>query len=180
MSPERASQPQGPNFSKCRTEFSQELTDPPLALSCTASPDTGDAGEVSPTVIVSAGFRTVVNQPRIGHRPSVISRARTARSCSWRGNAMGRRKVPLTDSAPYYELASWLRSLRRGAGLTYREMACRVERPGCSAVTLSRADSGRVLPRRCVVEAYATACGASEQQARAMWEWSRTAAGVRA
>ncbi|GAQ53060.1 helix-turn-helix domain-containing protein [Streptomyces acidiscabies] len=93
---------------------------------------------------------------------------------------MGRRKVPLTDSAPYYELASWLRSLRRGAGLTYREMACRVERPGCSAVTLSRADSGRVLPRRCVVEAYATACGASEQQARAMWEWSLTAAGERA
>ncbi|WP_338683210.1 helix-turn-helix transcriptional regulator [Streptomyces acidiscabies] len=92
---------------------------------------------------------------------------------------MGRRKVPLTDSAPYYELASWLRSLRRGAGLTYREMACRVERPGCSAVTLSRADSGRVLPRRCVVEAYATACGASEQQARAMWELSVPSGGER-
>ncbi|HEY8981431.1 MAG TPA: helix-turn-helix transcriptional regulator [Streptomyces sp.] len=88
--------------------------------------------------------------------------------------------MPLKDSAPYYELAHWLRSLRCSAGLTYREMACRVEGPGCSAVTLSRADSGRVLPRRCVVEAYAKVCGASEQQARAMWESSLAAARERA
>lgn len=87
---------------------------------------------------------------------------------------MGRRKAPLMESAPHYELARWLRSIRRRAGLTYREMADLAGLPGCSAVTLSRADSGRVLPRRPVVEAYASVCGAPVQQARALWEKSAT------
>ncbi|MFI9586667.1 helix-turn-helix domain-containing protein [Streptomyces sp. NPDC052236] len=83
---------------------------------------------------------------------------------------MGRHKGVLEESAPYRELAQWLRSLRRLAGLTYRQMAERTGRPGCSAVTLSRADSGLILPRRQVVEAYAAACGASARQAWVMWE----------
>ncbi|MFI1393347.1 helix-turn-helix domain-containing protein [Streptomyces sp. NPDC020681] len=87
---------------------------------------------------------------------------------------MGRRKTALVKSAPYYELARWLRSLRQNSGLTYREMADRVGRAGCSAVTLSRADSGSVLPRRRVVEAYAAACGVPAQQARAVWEKAAT------
>ncbi len=92
---------------------------------------------------------------------------------------MGRRKADLTESAPYYELAQWLRSLRECSGLTYREMADRVGRPGCSAVTLSRADSGSVLPKWGVVEAYAAVCGAPEHEARTRWEETATSAGPR-
>ncbi|WP_369035634.1 MULTISPECIES: helix-turn-helix domain-containing protein [Streptomyces] len=92
---------------------------------------------------------------------------------------MGRRKADLTESARYFELARWLRSLRERSGLTYREMADRVGRPGCSAVTLSRADSGSVLPKLAVVEAYAAVCGAPEHEARSRWEKSATSAGPR-
>jgi hypothetical protein len=48
-------------------------------------------------------------------------------------------------------------------------MSDRIGEPGCSAVTLSRADSGFSLPRRSVVEAYAEACGASRREARIRW-----------
>ncbi|WP_105970784.1 helix-turn-helix domain-containing protein [Streptomyces geranii] len=92
---------------------------------------------------------------------------------------MGRRKADLTESAPYFELARWLRSLRERAGLTYREMADRAGRPGCSAVTLSRADSGSVLPKCAVVEVYAVVCGAAEHEARSRWEKTATSAGPR-
>ncbi|MFJ1704276.1 helix-turn-helix domain-containing protein [Kitasatospora sp. NPDC088346] len=83
---------------------------------------------------------------------------------------MGRSKDSVAESAPHYELAQWLRSLRRTAGLTYRQMAELIGRHGCSAVTLSRADGGTQLPRRTVVEAYAAACGASRREARLRWE----------
>jgi hypothetical protein len=82
---------------------------------------------------------------------------------------VGRTKEPLPPSARYHELARWLRALRRRSGMTYRQMADRIREPGCSAATLSRADSGSRLPRRTVVEAYAEVCGASRREARARW-----------
>ncbi|MFJ8142980.1 helix-turn-helix domain-containing protein [Streptomyces sp. NPDC096013] len=88
---------------------------------------------------------------------------------------MARSKTPVPHAALYYELALWLRSLRERSGLTYRRMAqliedARIAGQGCSAVTLSRADRGTVLPRRDVVEAYALVCGASRRDARVRWE----------
>nr|WSY51494.1 helix-turn-helix domain-containing protein [Streptomyces sp. NBC_00886] len=96
---------------------------------------------------------------------------------------MGRSKTPVLQSAHYYELAQWLRSLRARSGLTYRRMAqliedARIAGPGCSAVTLSRADRGTVLPRRDVVEAYALVCGASRRDARTRWERAAQRAGA--
>ncbi|WP_235459828.1 helix-turn-helix domain-containing protein [Streptomyces olivochromogenes] len=88
---------------------------------------------------------------------------------------MGRSKAQVPQSAQYYELAEWLRSLRRRSGLTYRRMSQliqegRISEPGCSAVTLLRADRGTFLPRRQVVEAYAQVCGATRREARVQWE----------
>ncbi|MFF6990342.1 helix-turn-helix domain-containing protein [Streptomyces sp. NPDC010273] len=88
---------------------------------------------------------------------------------------MGHSKTSVPQSAHYYELAQWLRSLRERSGFTYRQMAeliedARIAGPGCSAATLSRADRGTVLPRRDVVEAYALVCGATRRDARARWE----------
>ncbi|MFC4508007.1 MULTISPECIES: helix-turn-helix domain-containing protein [Streptomyces] len=84
-------------------------------------------------------------------------------------------QIPVPQSAPHYELAQWLRSLRRRSGLTYRQMSQLIEEergvpPGCSAVTLLRADRGNRLPRRQVVEAYAQVCGATRSEARLHWE----------
>jgi hypothetical protein len=93
----------------------------------------------------------------------------------YRGKLVGRSKTPVPQSAQYYELAEWLRSLRRRSGLTYRRMSQLIEEdrmagPGCSAVTLLRADRGTFLPRRQVVEAYAQVCGATRREARVQWE----------
>jgi len=82
---------------------------------------------------------------------------------------VGRRKMALDESAPYYELALWLRSVRDNAGLTYRQMADKIGGARYSPVTFSRADSGWFLPRREVVEAYAGVCGASRREAQRMW-----------
>jgi hypothetical protein len=52
-------------------------------------------------------------------------------------------------------------------------MAALIDEPGCSAVTLSRADRGDRLPRRPVVAAYARACGATPAELRnvhQLWE----------
>ncbi len=89
---------------------------------------------------------------------------------------MGRRKGALDESAPYYELAQWLRSVRKSAGLTYRKMAEKITETGYSPVTLSRSDGGWFLPRREVVLAYAGACGASRREAHRMW-WRAAADG---
>ncbi|MGW2545520.1 helix-turn-helix domain-containing protein, partial [Kitasatospora sp. NPDC001574] len=86
---------------------------------------------------------------------------------------MARRKNAMPSAAPHYELAQWLRALRAESGLTYRQMAGRITRSGCSSATLSRADSGSALPRLGVVEAYAAACGASVREARQRWERAR-------
>jgi hypothetical protein len=91
------------------------------------------------------------------------------------GERVGPTSTPVPQSAQYYELAEWLRSLRRSSGLTYRRMSQLIEEdrlavPGCSTGTLLRADRGTFLPRRQVVEAYAQACGASRREARLHWE----------
>ncbi|MCX5555810.1 helix-turn-helix transcriptional regulator [Streptomyces sp. NBC_00038] len=96
---------------------------------------------------------------------------------------MGRSRTPVPQSARYYELAQWLRSLRRRSGLTYRQMSelsesVRFTGPGCSAVTLSRADRGTFLPRQHVVEAYAQVCGATRREARLRWERAAQQAGA--
>jgi hypothetical protein len=86
---------------------------------------------------------------------------------------MGRHKDPLADQAPYRELAVAMTALRRRSGLTYRSMAASIDEPGCSAVTLSRADRGDRLPRLPVVSAYARACGATPAELRnvhQLWE----------
>jgi hypothetical protein len=90
---------------------------------------------------------------------------------------VGSSTTPVPQSARYYELAQWLRTLRRRSGLTYRQMSERIDAlPGaadatsCSAVTLFRADRGTLLPRRPVVEAYAQVCGATRREARRRWE----------
>ncbi|MET9398623.1 helix-turn-helix transcriptional regulator [Kitasatospora sp. NPDC002965] len=93
---------------------------------------------------------------------------------------MARRKNAMPSAAPHYELAQWLRALRAESGLTYRQMAGRITRSGCSSATLSRADSGSALPRLGVVEAYAAACGASVREARQRWERAATGAGTAA
>ncbi|MFD3590112.1 helix-turn-helix domain-containing protein [Streptomyces sp. NPDC058683] len=95
---------------------------------------------------------------------------------------MGRSTAPIPQSAPYHELAEWLRFLRRRSGLTYRRMSQLIEKdgiagPGCSAVTLHRADRGTLLPRRQVVEAYAQICGATRREARLRWERAAQLAG---
>ncbi|MGW2642787.1 helix-turn-helix domain-containing protein [Streptomyces sp. NPDC001348] len=88
---------------------------------------------------------------------------------------MGHSSTPVPQSAQYHDLAEWLRSLRRRSGLTYRRMSQLIEEesitePGCSAVTLFRADRGTCLPRRQVVEAYAQVCGATRREARLRWK----------
>ncbi|GAA3635752.1 hypothetical protein GCM10022223_62740 [Kineosporia mesophila] len=75
----------------------------------------------------------------------------------------------MSEEAPFGELARSLRALREDAGLTYRTMAAQIADPGCSAATLSRADSGDLLPRKEVVVAYGTACGASREQMVHVW-----------
>jgi hypothetical protein len=82
---------------------------------------------------------------------------------------MGRQKRPLNEDAPFGELARSLRALRKDARLTYRTMAARIADPGCSAATLSRADSGDFLPRKEVVVAYGAACGVSRERMVHMW-----------
>ncbi|WP_328955187.1 helix-turn-helix transcriptional regulator [Kitasatospora purpeofusca] len=93
---------------------------------------------------------------------------------------MARRKKAVPPAAPHYELAHWLRALRAESGLTYRQMADRIARSGCSPATLSRADSGSALPRLGVVEAYAAACGASVREARQRWERAASGTGTAA
>jgi transcriptional regulator with XRE-family HTH domain len=87
---------------------------------------------------------------------------------------MGRRKRPLNADAPYQELAQTLRELRTQAGLSYRTMADRISDPGCSASTLSRADGGQCLPRKSVVIAYGSACGASAGAMETLWRRARS------
>jgi hypothetical protein len=81
---------------------------------------------------------------------------------------MGRREGALDpDAGPVQSFAYQLRELRRrGGGLTYREMARRVE---YSAPTLSEAAAGDRLPSLPVTLAYVTACGGEPHEWEGRW-----------
>ncbi|MFF3336132.1 helix-turn-helix domain-containing protein [Streptomyces sp. NPDC002888] len=69
---------------------------------------------------------------------------------------MGRREAPIDHTVPELgALAAHLRAMRETAGWTYEQLA---ERAECSAASLKRAASGKRLPDRYVVQAYARAC----------------------
>ncbi|WP_030786770.1 helix-turn-helix domain-containing protein [Streptomyces sp. NRRL S-920] len=88
---------------------------------------------------------------------------------------MARPERPIAGSDPeLVRLARWLRTRRRTAGLTHRDL---VQRSGhaFSASTFSRAASGHRIPRLPVVEAYARACGAPVGEARRLWQAARYA-----
>ena len=84
---------------------------------------------------------------------------------------MGRRENPITPCDRRLEvLVRWLREQRTAAGLNYTQMGRRTD---CSADTLRRAASGRCMPRRQVVLAYAQACGARASEAERLWRHAR-------
>jgi transcriptional regulator with XRE-family HTH domain len=86
---------------------------------------------------------------------------------------MGRKENPFpTDhrARSRIPLARWLREGRAEAGLTYRELATGTP---FSEATLRRAATGTAVPRLPVVEAYASACGASLKTARKLWREAR-------
>lgn len=71
------------------------------------------------------------------------------------------------------ELALWLRSQRRRAGMTYGQLAALA---GYSATSLSRAAGGEKLPSLAVVEAFARGCDGDPRKAAALWRRARYAA----
>jgi transcriptional regulator with XRE-family HTH domain len=85
---------------------------------------------------------------------------------------MGRREQPIRPcSKSLQALASWLRSGREEAGLTYEQLAART---AFSPDTLARAVSGSSVPRNVkVVRAYAAACGLPEAEAERFWKLAR-------
>ncbi|MEU1133489.1 helix-turn-helix transcriptional regulator [Streptomyces sp. NPDC005900] len=88
---------------------------------------------------------------------------------------MARPEQPIRAPDPELRaLAEWLRTQRRTAGLTHRQMAAE-SRHAFSATTFSRAASGNRVPRLPVVEAYARACGAPVGEARRLWRAARYA-----
>ncbi|MFJ9703432.1 helix-turn-helix domain-containing protein [Streptomyces fradiae] len=91
---------------------------------------------------------------------------------------MGRRENAVAAETRALEtLALWLRAQRQrpgGAPLTYAAMAEKIEYE-VTASMLSRAASGRTIPTRRVVEAYARACGADLTEARRLWKAARAA-----
>ncbi|MEV6547674.1 helix-turn-helix transcriptional regulator [Streptomyces sp. NPDC051597] len=77
---------------------------------------------------------------------------------------MGRRTKDLPEgSSPLVELAAWLREQRERTGLTYAQLAERLE---CNKSTLSRAANGTELPSLNMVERFAMACGADVSTGR--------------
>lgn len=71
---------------------------------------------------------------------------------------MGRKLRELPEQpSPLVELARWLREQRQRTGLTYAQLAERLE---VNKSTLSRAVSGTTLPSLKMVEEIARACGA--------------------
>ncbi|MFE0229897.1 helix-turn-helix domain-containing protein [[Kitasatospora] papulosa] len=66
--------------------------------------------------------------------------------------------VPADASPPVRELAERLRKVRAAAGLTYVQLS---QMSGFSTASLSRAASGRSVPSRAIVDAFATTAGLS-------------------
>ncbi|MGA5430720.1 helix-turn-helix domain-containing protein [Streptomyces koyangensis] len=85
---------------------------------------------------------------------------------------MARRENPIPPcSRSLLALVTWLRACRAEARLTYEQLASRTM---FSADTLSRAASGRGVPRNlAVVLAYAQACGRSTKEAERLWKHAR-------
>ncbi|WP_328410776.1 helix-turn-helix domain-containing protein [Streptomyces violaceus] len=86
---------------------------------------------------------------------------------------MGRKLRELPEQpSPLVELARWLREQRQRTGLTYAQLAERLE---VNKSTLSRAVSGTTLPSLKMVEEIARACGADVNAGRrlhrkGLWE----------
>ncbi|MER5852895.1 helix-turn-helix transcriptional regulator [Streptomyces sp. NPDC002012] len=88
---------------------------------------------------------------------------------------MGRRENAVAAATRQSEaLALWLRAQRDRQGLNYAAMA-RVIEYEFTASMLSRAASGRTVPSRKAVEAYARACNADLGEARRLWKAARSA-----
>ncbi|MEV7541224.1 helix-turn-helix domain-containing protein [Streptomyces sp. NPDC089915] len=85
---------------------------------------------------------------------------------------MGRRELPVDRAVPAFAaLATALRELRAGAGLTYDELAVKT---GLSPTALKRALAGRTLPSRESVTAISEACGGSDAVLK-LWRQARIA-----
>ncbi|MFF1519731.1 helix-turn-helix domain-containing protein [Streptomyces sp. NPDC058305] len=84
---------------------------------------------------------------------------------------MGRRENPIGECGKSLRtLVTWLRSGREATGLSYTQLAEHCE---FSADTLARAASGRGVPRRPVVMAFARVCGLDELEAERLWKQAR-------
>ncbi|MFD3484965.1 helix-turn-helix domain-containing protein [Streptomyces sp. NPDC058665] len=86
---------------------------------------------------------------------------------------MGRRENPIGEcSKTLNALVSWLRARREGAGLSYEQLAARSK---YSAATLTRAASGRGVPKRLdVVQEFARACGVTDlREVEKLWKHAR-------
>ncbi|WP_067471677.1 DUF4407 domain-containing protein [Actinomadura hibisca] len=87
----------------------------------------------------------------------------------------GRPEEPLDPSAgAVAAFAQRLRELRRGSGLTLRQVA---ERAGYSPTTCTAAARGRTLPTWEVARAYVVACGGDEAEFQASWEEAAVSVG---
>ncbi|MFD9575921.1 helix-turn-helix domain-containing protein [Streptomyces sp. NPDC059982] len=88
---------------------------------------------------------------------------------------MGRRENAVAaDTRQMEALALWLRAQRQRAGLTYAAMAEHIHYD-FTASMLSRAASGKTVPTRQAVEAFARACDADQAEARRLWKAARAA-----
>lgn len=84
---------------------------------------------------------------------------------------MGRQERPVATSNKWLRvLVEWMREQRGQAGLTYRELSSRTR---FHATTLQRAASGESMPKLGTVLAYARACDASPETAKALWKQAR-------
>ncbi|WP_406377103.1 helix-turn-helix domain-containing protein [Streptomyces sp. NBC_00197] len=84
---------------------------------------------------------------------------------------MGRRENPIGECGKSLRtLVTWLRAGREGTSLSYTQLAERCE---FSADTLARAASGRGVPRRPVVMAFARGCSLDEREAERLWKQAR-------
>ncbi|MFJ2342408.1 helix-turn-helix domain-containing protein [Streptomyces antimycoticus] len=80
---------------------------------------------------------------------------------------MGRRENLIdTPNKSLALLASWLRTTRREAGITYEQLA---QRTPFSAATLARAASGQSVPKLEVAVAFAEECGGDASAAEYLW-----------
>ncbi|MBQ0888767.1 helix-turn-helix domain-containing protein [Streptomyces sp. RM72] len=91
---------------------------------------------------------------------------------------MGCDTSALATPAPVVELAQWLRSLRRRAGLSYRQMARQATLQSGQPVPHLRffhAARGDRLPAWPVVQEYVRVCGGDERHAERLWKKAEAA-----